>query len=544
VAEAQMHLRTLSHLIALLVVSADGLPQRQLQNASLSEEQAEKMEVKREEFSAEGHGVAYTLLGTTSFALMAAYLVNWNDDDVRRYSWDVLSMSTSIFISLLTFANVSKSIEYMFSAADDGDAGRRCIIGYSMLVAWFAVLIGIIGFSAGLLFPFVADEEIEIEDWVIEDHMLAAHKEPVDPGRIVYKRWGRAIATDDDNYPIFCRQRNLAMEHIEGRMRSLTVFFSHTTAFASIYAGVNLMRLPFFAQNVICSLLALLIHLLVVFLVFRVAELFSCRGRLEQLVDLFFDSVDDAEVDVLGLSASYLLVFCIAFGITGVQSNFELAQLPSSTSFTGALGLLTFGSVVLATSIAVAVIWTRRPNEPTFATKVRELLQSALSLVFSWSLIRAVQWAIIDLCKKQVFDLLPASLVVRLASALVVSAASFLVILPLDKIEDSIRGLRGTGRLFKDVIMALGVVVGISWEPVFNKSIAVITHTYSNPVLGHIIMALALVIVMLPAWKRFILSKQVTYSQTTYERRSKTYLTKDRDLLVKAQEKAGRNCIG
>ena len=109
--------------------------------------------------------------------------------------------------------------------------------------------------------------------------------------------------------------------------------------------------------------------------------------------------------------------------------------------------------------------------------------------------------------------------------------------------------------------MALGVVVGISWEPVFNKSIAVITHTcpasravhlgeqevqcckdlhvwlnhwilhfthllkcevvysrcffqcfcffllqwiarYSNPVLGHIIMALALVIVMLPAWKR------------------------------------------
>ena len=98
------------------------------------------------------------------------------------------------------------------------------------LFAWFAVLIGIIGmaligtighcifpdmqvasmwklrgFSAGLLFPFVADEEIEIaarlqfayqnvskcrfffcpncipvaqneEDWVIEDHMLAAHK--------------------------------------------------------------------------------------------------------------------------------------------------------------------------------------------------------------------------------------------------------------------------------------------------------------------------------------------------------------------------------
>ncbi len=38
-------------------------------------------------------------------------------------------MSTSIFISLLTFANVSKSIEYMASAADDGDAGRLISFG-------------------------------------------------------------------------------------------------------------------------------------------------------------------------------------------------------------------------------------------------------------------------------------------------------------------------------------------------------------------------------------------------------------------------------
>ena len=38
-------------------------------------------------------------------------------------------MSTSIFISLLTFANVSKSIEYMFSAADDGDAGHLISFG-------------------------------------------------------------------------------------------------------------------------------------------------------------------------------------------------------------------------------------------------------------------------------------------------------------------------------------------------------------------------------------------------------------------------------
>eukprot|EP00913_Durusdinium_trenchii_P002572 g2380.t1 len=125
-----------------------------------------------------------------------------------------------------------------------------------------------------------------MEDWVVEDEMLTSHKDLVDASRIVYKRdsnpfypgWGRAIATDDDNHPVFCRQRNLAMEEIEGRMRSLLVFFSHTTAFAATYAGVALMHVSFFAQNALCSLLAVVINLLGVFLAFRFAESLSCSA--------------------------------------------------------------------------------------------------------------------------------------------------------------------------------------------------------------------------------------------------------------------------
>lgn len=481
-----MHLRTGYHFVALLyLVSGEDWQflARQMQDAAtLSEEQAEKKEVKREEFSDEGD-----LHRSQRFAV-AAYLAHWNDDDVRRYTFDVLSMATSIFISLLAFSNVKYALQHALSVADDGadNAGFLCILGYSMFIVWFVALLFIIGFSAGLVCPLIPDEQIGLEAWVIDDQALIAHKELVDPNRIVYKRWGRAIATDEDGHPIFCRHRNLAMEHIEGRMRSLTVFFSHSTAFASIYAGVCLMRLPFFAQNVGLSLIAFLMHLVVVFVVFRAGEIFSCRGKLDQLVDLFFDSVDEAEVDVLGLSASYLFVFCLAFGITGVPSNFELYQLPSSTSFTKGIGILACGLVVLASSVALVVLWHRRANEPTFRTK-----------------------------------------------ALIISAASFMLILPLDKIEDSIRDLRGTGRIFKDVIIALGVVVGMSWEPVFNKSIAVVSHTYSNPVLWQLLIALILVAVMLPAWKRFILSQQVIYSQATHERRSRSYLTKVQTFVIK-----------
>eukprot|EP00435_Cladocopium_sp_Y103_P002223 s777_g1.t1 len=128
--------------------------------------------------------------------LQAAYLAHWHDDDVRRYTFDVLSMATSIFISLLAFSNVKYGLQHGLSVADDGadNAGFLCILGYSMFIAWFVALLFIIGFSAGLVCPLIPDEQIGLEAWVIDDQALIAHKELVDPNRIVYKRnFGRRI---------------------------------------------------------------------------------------------------------------------------------------------------------------------------------------------------------------------------------------------------------------------------------------------------------------------------------------------------------------
>lgn len=86
--------------------------------------------MKREELSTEGLGVAYTLLGVSVFALMAAYLVHWQDDDVRRYAWDVLSMAVSIFASLLTFATLHGGLEQLL--VPEKEQGFMCALGYLM----------------------------------------------------------------------------------------------------------------------------------------------------------------------------------------------------------------------------------------------------------------------------------------------------------------------------------------------------------------------------------------------------------------------------
>eukprot|EP00913_Durusdinium_trenchii_P002571 g2379.t1 len=89
----------------------------------------------------------------------------------------------------------------------------------------------------------------------------------------------------------------------------------------------------------------------------------------------------------------------------------------------------------------------------------------------------------------------------------------------------------------RDVIIALGVVVGVSWEPVFNKSVAVAAHSFSNPPVVRLLLSAAIVLLLLPAWKRFVLTKQISYTETRSERRSRSYLTKDQDVLNPPQSK-------
>lgn len=54
----------------------------------------------------------------------------------------------------------------------------------------------------------------------------------------------------------------------------------------------------------------------------------------------------------------------------------------------------------------------------------------------------------------------------------------------------------------RDVIIALGLVVGVSWAPVFRKSIAAAAHGYTHPRAVQLALTLGLVALLLPAWKR------------------------------------------
>lgn len=58
-------------------------------------------------------GVSWTILGSLFFGMMILYIVNWLDDDVRRFSWRVLSQTICIFCAVLIETTAEDNIFHL-----------------------------------------------------------------------------------------------------------------------------------------------------------------------------------------------------------------------------------------------------------------------------------------------------------------------------------------------------------------------------------------------------------------------------------------------
>eukprot|EP00931_Biecheleriopsis_adriatica_P118457 TRINITY_DN93869_c0_g1_i1.p1 TRINITY_DN93869_c0_g1~~TRINITY_DN93869_c0_g1_i1.p1 ORF type:complete len:592 (+),score=104.64 TRINITY_DN93869_c0_g1_i1:61-1776(+) len=510
-------------------------------------------EAEEEAFTPEGIGVSYTLLGSLAFAMTILYLVNWSDDDVRRYSWLVISMTISIFCAVLVYTGLSRWLGKMILGSSEPNSGLECLFFYSLFVLWFVGLELTVGYSAGLLcIGALHDEDLDKEQWVVEENMRCSHQEQMLETSIVFARWGRGVAMGPDGYPVFLRQRNLIMEHVDRRMKCWGTIMAHAAGFAAIHAGAMLQHTGWFETSWFGNLVAALIHQFALFLAFRLLEAVPCSNKPEKLVDLYYDQLDDGENDVTALSFSFLLVQTLKYILSGVPSNAEGLQ-PEDTipsGFAGAGVLAICGLLFLALSMVMIRSWREQPNEPPLVSRAREILPTTCSMLFSWCTIASVRWGGVNLSKAGTLPMKPSSMGMYLFYAGCMSAFAFLLTVILDKIEDSTKVdsigggyTRMTDLLFKNAITSLGLIVGLSWETVFDKAVEVSSSRSSNPITLELIESLAVVAFIVPAWRRYILSKQIYYEEMKSEFESRSFMKKDLNAL-RADEllKSSRQC--
>jgi len=465
-----------------------------------------ELEPEGEDFSPVDVGCGWLLLGGVAMVMVLFYLVNWHDDNIRRFSWRIISTTVSIFTAVLVFNGFSGFVmEFLLEEVHGWPrhGWRLLLVDYFFVAFWFAVLQFMTFYQSGAthLENALAFEQLV---WVIAEPLRADCDTEV-PERDVRNVSGMKSIAYRDHHEVFVRKKAANREMFARRTNCWATLLAHMTGFAAINAGGQLQHVKFFERSAPLAMLAVVVNLLFLLVLFRVAALLRQAGRPSSggpngCRELFHEEVEEAENDVLSLSTSFLTVQALRFALTGALPGKdgieepELARGPACV-----LGLYGAG---LASGLGVLALLLVLRRE----SRVLECVQNTCAMVFAWCLLWATRWLALGLPVLEELRAAPATILGRVLLALVLSTAALLIIFLLDLVEDNAAGAR-VARVVQNVVNALCILIGFSWEHCFDGGVEAVVGKFTNPVSMDLALTALVAMVIIPAWRRNILAR-------------------------------------
>lgn len=403
-----------------------------------------------------GFAVSVMLMLSVVFQMTLFYLVNNSDQDLKLFSWQVISDTISIFCAVLLFEGVNEVLEYYFHT---DSAAVEVVIAYGQLLFWFFLRSFILAKAAGI---GNFDRPHSIRDM-----------------ELTTKFWG--------------------------------VLFGRMTAFASINAFGLAQQMEAFKQSALMSFLIVPLGGLGLGALFltmncvrhKLAEMDD--GELDELETKWMAESEITENGIMGLSLSFLTVQSIRFAIGGVMPDKAGVEQDLIKKFDHGpaefLGLLGVGLAFATCTVITVIIGSTH--------RAFKLLQSFCSLGFAWSMFYGTKWAF------QYIHFTETESLLRVGLAMWLFFGSFAAIFILDKIADMDATGETTDTSIRTIITALGVLVGVSWKQCFGTAIGSITVKFEEYVgaspsvvcWGKLVFSSLLAALVLPAWRLYILHK-------------------------------------
>lgn len=445
--------------------------------------------------------VSMMLCGGMTFQMMIFYAVNHHDVEMRLYSWEVLSNTISIFTSVLVFTAFNHTVEKLFLAEQTKVV--EAIVAYLILFFWLTVL----------------------------------------------------------NFTTMHIARNVEYEK-RVTLAAWNTLFAHTGGFASIAAGGCVQHFAVIKQSKILFLLVALVHCGFVFLVFwllahtrayfwnisttsmamvptssmrkndskgqlqllsgekaavngdEVVPLNSAKVHdQEEAMELWTESIEDAENDVASISLSFLCTQGFRYIVSGRVPNKEgLEEGLKASDMTlmasvllGVLGLMCAGGVVAATFARQGL--DKSPHrDRAWLIRLLTVVKGSCAMCLAWCVFYTSKWEM-----RRTF-LMDADIVHwQVLLALFVSGLSFAFIWFLDKLADSEATSNEMDRALESLISGLSVLVGFAWEQSFEGAVEHITEHMSKymksaSVFAELLMSLLIALIVIPAWRSYILT--------------------------------------
>lgn len=429
-----------------------------------------------------GIAVSVMLLGSISFMMSLFYLVNHPDQDMKMYSWQVISQTISIFCAVLLFQGVNGLVEdYIL----DGH-GHIFVFVVSALhmILWFMALQFVLAVASGAVGP----------------------------------------APD-------------SLEEVELQLKCWAVLFAHLTGFSAINAWGSLQHVTWFSSSPLSAFLAVPIGGVglsgLYYLTNTIRERISASddGEVDAFEEKWDEEAEEAENDIAGLSLSFLTVQCLRFQIGGVLPNVEGVE-PVAEAWThpsSQVWLLTSAGIAFAAITVALVMGYQFISNMEYLERALRIAQNFCSMGFAWCLFYGAKWGLSAAGFTQEETLL------RVCLAMFLSLLSFAIIFVLDKIADMDATGAAADEAIRTIIEALGILVGFSWEQSFDVAVDSITQqiTVMPASVTKLLMSLCLVAIVLPAWRIYILQSVLILEEELQAK-------EDQDTMVGYQELADK----
>eukprot|EP00434_Breviolum_minutum_P031365 symbB.v1.2.027735.t1/scaffold2868.1/size68506/2 len=414
-------------------------------------------------------GFASTLLGAMVFLMSLTYFTNHSDQDIRRYTYEVISQTIAIFCAVMVFQYIN-------------DATDKAMIYFQWDSLPFAVHMTqmIIWYSALQFHLYYISFQGAVA--------LAKHKfAKVGPGPDAQQQvsvwtalqslWGTEHIAFSELHPL---------DHIEDLQSQMTcwkVLLSHIAGFAAINAFGTLQQSEPWRENWTRATTVVALATLTMLLIQwyfdgqrrKVAETWKATAsvyddRMEDVYNecfiMWLEEAEEPEDNVLALTVSFLSVQAIRFCISGTLPDVEGLDrwdLETTRSVSDIAALFAAGAVFCIGTFALDIYAGRHleiDNGEQEEPRVVQVAMAACNQAFAWCLYFACKW---NLATYVFHNAQEEKMLLQLELATAVSLLAFFAIWVLDKLADLDATGDETDHAIIQVIGGFSILVGFAW---------------------------------------------------------------------------------
>eukprot|EP00927_Polykrikos_kofoidii_P025263 TRINITY_DN22730_c0_g1_i1.p1 TRINITY_DN22730_c0_g1~~TRINITY_DN22730_c0_g1_i1.p1 ORF type:complete len:609 (+),score=91.25 TRINITY_DN22730_c0_g1_i1:34-1860(+) len=438
-------------------------------------QEEEEKEKEEEEVSLDAVYIAATLMLLITFQMLLFYMMNHKDDDMRRYTYEVISSTVSIFCAVLLFQSANALLTAMMGEVSEA---VECIAHMVHMMFWYIVVQLALAHISGAI------------------------------GEVT----GRVVDYNDET----------ANDKVKADMASFAVLLAHMTGFASIFAWGTLQQLSPFSSSPIMSLLIVPLALLGQCALQRVANMirtkvaFGDDGEWDQAEIVWNEQTCEAEDDIMGLCCSWLLSQSFRFWIVGVLPNVEGADgMPTHSC--GQTILLAIVGVGLSLFIGVVVALREAgkasedvQEEDTVKGRFINSFICMLGMSMSWCVFFSSMWYMANIeYRLTTTGGEENPMVLTISTAFFASVVGFILIYALDKLADADWTPETVDAGIRRVIAFYGFAIGFAWEKCFDAATEVLSESLPSPRLSKLVLAVLCAAVVVPAWRWYVLPMSI-----------------------------------